>query len=66
MDFYLDVGPRPSWRHLLLRDDPDAPELVLSSMLTAYGEAVRAHTANLPPKEAGYIRLTFWLAPGRF
>ena len=37
----------------------DAPELVLSRMLTAYGEAVRARTANLPPKEAGYIRLTF-------
>jgi hypothetical protein len=32
----------------------DAPELVLSKMLTAYGEAVRARTANLPPKEAGY------------
>src|ERR1700682_5274139 len=28
-------------------------------MLAAYGEAVRARTANLPPKEAGYIRLTF-------
>jgi hypothetical protein len=28
-------------------------------MLTTYGEAVRARTANLPPKEAGYIRLTF-------
>src|SRR5258705_6707305 len=37
----------------------DAPELVLSKMLTAYGEAVRARTASLPPKEAGYIRLTF-------
>jgi hypothetical protein len=20
--FYFDVGPRPSWRHLLIRDDP--------------------------------------------
>lgn len=37
----------------------NAPELVLSQMLTAYGEAVRARTANLAPKEAGYIRLTF-------
>jgi SNF2 family DNA or RNA helicase len=37
----------------------DAPELLLSRMLTGYGEAVRARTANLPPKEAGYIRLTF-------
>ena len=24
VDFYLDVGPRPSWRHLLIRDDPTA------------------------------------------
>ena len=37
----------------------NAPELVLSQMLAAYGKAVRARTANLPPKEAGYIRLTF-------
>lgn len=37
----------------------DAPELVLSRMLVAYGEVVRARTANLPPREAGYIRLTF-------
>jgi hypothetical protein len=22
VDFYFDVGPRPSWRHLLIRDDP--------------------------------------------
>ena len=21
VNFYLDVGPRPSWRHLLIRDD---------------------------------------------
>jgi hypothetical protein len=21
-NFYADVGPRPSWRHLLIRDDP--------------------------------------------
>jgi hypothetical protein len=21
-NFYSDVGPRPSWRHLLIRDDP--------------------------------------------
>jgi hypothetical protein len=32
----------------------NTPELVLSQMLAAYGEAVRARTANLPPKEAGY------------
>jgi len=31
----------------------------LSRMLTAYGEAVRARTANLPAREAGYLRLTF-------
>jgi superfamily II DNA or RNA helicase len=37
----------------------DAPELVLSRILLAYGEMVRARTANLPAKEAGYIRLTF-------
>src|SRR5216684_3683584 len=35
----------------------NAPELVLSKMLTAYGETVRARTANLPPKEAGYTLL---------
>jgi phage gp37-like protein len=22
VNFYLDVGPRPSWRRLLIRDDP--------------------------------------------
>lgn len=37
----------------------EAPELVLSRMLAAYGEVVRRRTANLPPKEAGYVRLTF-------
>jgi superfamily II DNA or RNA helicase len=37
----------------------DAPELVLSRKLAAYGEAIRARTANLPPREAGYVRLTF-------
>ena len=21
-NFYADVGPRPSWRHLVIRDDP--------------------------------------------
>jgi len=37
----------------------DAPELVLSRKLAAYGEVIRARTANLPPREAGYVRLTF-------
>jgi superfamily II DNA or RNA helicase len=37
----------------------DAPELLLSRKLAAYGAAIRARTANLPPKEAGYVRLTF-------
>ena len=37
----------------------DTPELVLSRMLAAYGEAVRARAANLPPKEGGYVRLAF-------
>jgi superfamily II DNA or RNA helicase len=37
----------------------DAPELVLSRKLAKYGEAIRARTANLPPREAGYVRLTF-------
>jgi hypothetical protein len=23
VNFYLDVGPRPSWRHLLIRTDPE-------------------------------------------
>jgi superfamily II DNA or RNA helicase len=37
----------------------DAPELVLSRKLAKYGEVIRARTANLPPREAGYVRLTF-------
>jgi superfamily II DNA or RNA helicase len=37
----------------------DAPELLLSRKLAEYGEAIRARTANLPPREAGYVRLTF-------
>jgi superfamily II DNA or RNA helicase len=37
----------------------DAPELVLSHKLAEYGEVVRARAANLPPREAGYARLTF-------
>jgi ERCC4-related helicase len=36
----------------------DAPELVLSRKLAAYGEFIRARIANLPPREAGYVRLT--------
>ncbi len=35
----------------------NAPELVLSRMLAAYGETVRARAAGLPPREAGYARL---------
>jgi Helicase conserved C-terminal domain len=47
------------------RSDPhqwfanDAPELVLSRKLAEYGEVIGARTANLPPREAGYVRLTF-------
>jgi helicase-like protein/SNF2 domain-containing protein len=37
----------------------DAPELVLSRKLAAYGEVIRVRTANLPAREAGYVRLTF-------
>jgi SNF2 family DNA or RNA helicase len=36
----------------------NAPELVLSRKLAAYGELIRARTANLPPREAGHVRLT--------
>jgi hypothetical protein len=36
----------------------DAPELVLSRKLAAYGEVIRARASNLPPREAGYVRLT--------
>jgi hypothetical protein len=27
VDFYLDVGPRPSWRHLLIGDDPTGEQI---------------------------------------
>ncbi|MDB5541251.1 MAG: hypothetical protein JWQ89_2978, partial [Devosia sp.] len=37
----------------------DAPELQLSLMLAAYGEAVRARAAELPPRLAGFARLGF-------
>jgi superfamily II DNA or RNA helicase len=37
----------------------DAQELVLSRKLAEYGAVIRARTANLPPREAGYVRLTF-------
>jgi superfamily II DNA or RNA helicase len=37
----------------------DAPELVLSRKLAAYGELIRARSANFPPREAGHVRLTF-------
>ena len=36
----------------------DAPELVLSRMLRAYADSVRERAEALPPKEAGYVRLT--------
>jgi len=38
---------------------PTAPELVLSQMLKDYGNAIRARTANMPSKDASYVRLTF-------
>jgi hypothetical protein len=37
----------------------DAPELLLSRKLARYGELIRARTANLTPRDAGYVRLTF-------
>ena len=37
----------------------NTPELVLSRKLAEYGEVIRARTANLPAREAGYVRLTF-------
>jgi ERCC4-related helicase len=37
----------------------EAPELVLSRKLAEYGDLIRARAANLPPREAGYVRLTF-------
>jgi hypothetical protein len=37
----------------------NAPELVLSRKLMAYGEAIRARAASLPPREAGYARIAF-------
>ena len=37
----------------------DAPELVLSRKLAEYGEIIRARAANLPPRQAGNVRLTF-------
>jgi hypothetical protein len=37
----------------------DAPELLLSRKLAEYGEVIRARAANLPPREAGYVHLTF-------
>jgi SNF2 family DNA or RNA helicase len=40
-----------------LRDD--APELVLSAKLAEYGEIIRARAANLPPRQAGNVRLSF-------
>jgi superfamily II DNA or RNA helicase len=36
----------------------DAPELQLSQMLRAYAEMVRAKAEGLPPKQAGFARLT--------
>lgn len=35
-----------------------APELVLASMLRVYADAVRSKAEGLPPREAGYVRLT--------
>jgi SNF2 family DNA or RNA helicase len=37
----------------------DAPELLLSRKLAAYGEAIRARAASLPTREAGYSRIAF-------
>jgi hypothetical protein len=37
----------------------DAPELLLSRKLAAYGEAIRARAASLPTREAGYARIAF-------
>ena len=35
-----------------------APELVLSALLRAYADSVRTKAESLPPREAGYVRLT--------
>jgi superfamily II DNA or RNA helicase len=40
-----------------LRDD--APELVLPAKLAEYGEIIRARAVNLPPRQAGNVRLSF-------
>ncbi len=37
----------------------DAPELVLSRTLSKYGESLRARTADMGAREAGYLRLSF-------
>jgi superfamily II DNA or RNA helicase len=37
----------------------DAPELILPRKLAEYGEVIRARAAYLPPRAAGYVRLTF-------
>jgi Superfamily II DNA/RNA helicases, SNF2 family len=37
---------------------PHAPELVLTSMLRSYADAVRQRAEALPPRQAGYVRLT--------
>ena len=44
----------------VIKDLPDdAPELLLSRMLLSYGEALRAKTANMGAREAGFLRLSF-------
>ncbi|MDR9763737.1 DISARM system SNF2-like helicase DrmD [Rhizobium redzepovicii] len=35
-----------------------SPELVLAAMLRAYADGVRAKAEGLPPRQAGYVRLT--------
>jgi SNF2 family DNA or RNA helicase len=43
-----------------IKDLPhDAPELLLSRMLLSYGEALRAKSANMGAREAGFLRLSF-------
>jgi superfamily II DNA or RNA helicase len=52
--------PERKVKALIIKGLPqDAPELALSRMLSRYGEALRARTANLGAREAGYLRLSF-------
>lgn len=58
--FFGEKFPERIIDPILIDDLPNnAPELVLSCKLAEYGEVIRARSANLPLREAGYVRLTF-------